>query len=85
VTKRFEVCKDVDHLKAGESFEWVNSTDKDCTVFDCKPPLEHPTYVVKKHSHTPAKVQNGTQVGNYDYDCKCDGIRTNPRIIIGTD
>ena len=85
MTKRFEVCKDVDSLKPGESFEWVNSTDKDCAVVKCKPPLEQNRYVVKKHGGTtPAKVQDKATPQDYDYDCECEGFKTNPKIIIGS-
>jgi hypothetical protein len=83
----FKVCTDVDHLKAGESFKWVNSTDNDCTLTKCKPPLTKSRYVVKKHSSLPAKVQDPVKVGNYDYECDCSKRKrkNNPKIIIGTD
>jgi hypothetical protein len=85
VTKKFEVCGDVDRLKPGESFEWINSGDEDCTILNCDPPLEKSQYSVKKHNHTPAKVQDHAVVGNYDYDCECDRKKGQPKIIIGTD
>jgi len=82
MTKRFEVCKDVNDLKAGEAFEWVNSTDEDCVVVKCKPPLVKNRYPVKKHGRTPANVQDPIKPGNYDYDCDCNGERAQPKIII---
>lgn len=85
VTKRFEVCSDVDRLKPGEPFEWINSGDEDCTILNCMPPLEQSQYSVKKHRTAPAKVQDHALAGIYNYDCECHGKKGQPRIIIGTD
>ena len=83
--QHFNVCHDVDHVKAGETFEWVNSTDKDCCLTKCNPPLENSSYFVKKHNSLLAKAQDHIPVGNYEYECDCEKTKGNPKIIIGTD
>jgi len=82
MTKRFAICDDV-HVKPGEAFEWLNSTDKDCTATKCKPPLEKNRYVVKKHSTELARAQKKIKPGDYEYDCECNGKKGQPKIIIG--
>jgi hypothetical protein len=82
--KRTEVSQDTDTLVDGEQFDWVNSGDTDCEVYDCKPPLEKKHYKVPKHGSTSARVEDDAKPGDYCYHYKGHkGLRTDPKIKIG--
>lgn len=81
--KQFKACKDVDFVSAGDSFEWLNTSNKDCTLTKCQPPLTQSSYFVAKNGGTAAATVDAKATpGTYPYKCDCEGIENQPVIII---
>jgi hypothetical protein len=86
MSKQEEVGHDTENLKPDEDFEWTNSGDKDCKVYNCRPPLVHDHYDVPAHGRKWAKVQHGVQPADYPYKYECPGkfsTKSDPNIKIG--
>jgi hypothetical protein len=82
--KKTEVSQDTDVLLDDEVFDWVNSGDTDCEVYDCKPPLVKNSYKVSKHGSASARVDKDAKPGEYTYHFRGHkGLRTDPKIKIG--
>lgn len=71
------------HLNRGDNFEWTNHGETACDITHCDPPLERGSYHVPAGRTIPAKVRDDAATAQYDYNCTCNDLETNPHIIIG--
>jgi hypothetical protein len=78
----FYVCDDVDEVRQGETFVWLNPDNTDHTISNCGRVLTKDQYTVQAHSFEEATVLDHAPHGPHQPTHVPDCGKGQPKIII---